>query len=462
MSYLSDRYSKNFSKAKKADFNRRFSKDYDPNMTELSNILRILAEMRQGSAEGGIMRAAYNQAGLVNSDIKKIGQIFVEDRTLPEILKEKALEKALENQPKKIDKEAEMFKTVEEFKKLKSEFKKLKSESDNPFFRAMNLDTFKEIKKKQKNLFSNKLIELNLKYPDKKFITDDGFVDKKLAKETIDQAIGELELSPIEGLTLVRAINTQGDQSETSGTFNIGNFNFVSPNIEEGILQTDAAFNFGNLNLTGKADTKDSKLLKSELGFNLNNELMGSLINTDDSRKTKLGFNKKFNLPNNFTIGAAGNVDTSTIDGKTYKSSDLTPSLSYNDGILSADISKEILKGGSTPNLNVGFAIPINQKKFEGDLILDSEGKVQFDNDGRVLRKPDYTKDLGVITLRGSDLLSDNKGGTIGYQKEFGKKDDNLFFTIGGEKSLFDDDYTAGAGIKLKFEKGGLARMLGE
>ena len=53
MSYLSDQYSKNFSKARKADFNRRFREDYDPAMSELSNILRILAEMRQGSAEGG-------------------------------------------------------------------------------------------------------------------------------------------------------------------------------------------------------------------------------------------------------------------------------------------------------------------------------------------------------------------------------------------------------------------------
>ena len=137
MSYLSDQYSKNFSKAKKADFNRRFSEDYDPAMSELSNILRILAEMRQGSAEGGIMRVAYNQAGTVDSNIKKIGQIFVEDKPLPEILKEKGLEKLLENQPKKVDKEAEMFKTIEEFKKLKSE-------SDNPFFRRMNFDTFKE------------------------------------------------------------------------------------------------------------------------------------------------------------------------------------------------------------------------------------------------------------------------------------------------------------------------------
>lgn len=416
MSYLSDKYSKNFSKARKADFNRRFREDYDPNMSELSNILLILEEMRLSKSEGGIIRAAYNKAGLVDSDVKKIGQILVEEKKLSEILKEKGLEKILENQPKKINKEAEMFKTVEEFKKLKSE---------NPFFRNMDLGTFREIKNKQKNLFSNKLVELNLKYPDKKFITDDGFVDKKLAKETIDQAIGELELSPTEGLTLVRAINTQGDQSETSGTFNIGNFNFYSPNIEEGILQTDAAFNFGDLNLIGKADTKDSKLLSSKLGFNLNNELMGSVTNTDDFRKTNLALDKKFDLPKNFKVGAKGNVDTFTIDGKTYKSSDLTPSLSYNDGILSADISKEILEGGSIPNLN---------------LALNKNG----------------------FFAKGSNLLSEDRGGSLGYEKTVGSPDSNLFYTIGGEIDPFSGEKTAGAGIKLKFEKGGLARMLGE
>jgi len=404
MSYLSDKYSKNFSKSRKAEFNRRFSEDYDPNMSELSNILLILEEMRLGKSEGGIIRAAYNKAGLVDKN-DPMGKVQSE-----------ILKKILENQPKKIDKEAEMFKTVEEFKKLKSE---------NPFFRNMDLETFREIKNKQKNLFSNKLIELNLKYPDKKFITDDGFVDKKLAKETIDQAIGELELSPVEGLTLVRAINTQGDQSETSGAFNIGNFNFYSPNIEEGILQTDAAFNFGNLNLTGRADTKDSKLLRSDLGFNLNNELSGSITDTDDFKKTNLALNKKFDLPKNFKVGATGNVDTFTIDGKTYKSSDLTPSLSYNDGILSADISKEILEGGSIPNLN---------------LALNKNG----------------------FFARGSNLLSEDRGGSLGYEKTVGSPDSNLFYTIGGEIDPFSGEKTAGGAIKLKFEKGGLARMLGE
>ena len=131
MSYLSDKYSKNFSKARKADFNRRFREDYDPNMSELSNILLILEEMRLSKSEGGIMRVAYNQAGLVDKN-DPMGKVQSE-----------ILKKILENQPKKIDKEAEMFKTVEEFKKLKSE---------NPFFRNMDLGTFRKIKNKQKNL----------------------------------------------------------------------------------------------------------------------------------------------------------------------------------------------------------------------------------------------------------------------------------------------------------------------
>jgi len=406
MSYLSDKYSKNFSKTKKAEFNKRFREDYDPNMSELSNILLILEEMRLGRSEGGIIRAAYNKAGLVNKDnpLEKV--------------KSGVLEKILQNQPKKIDKEAEMFKTVEEFKKIKSE-------SDNPFFRNMDFNTFREIKNKQKNLFSNKLIELNLKYPDKKFINEEGFVDKKLAKETIDKAIGELEISPIEGLSLVRTINTQGDQSETSGVFNIGNFTFTSPSLEKGILQTDAALNIGNLNLTGKADTKNSKLLSSELGFNLNNELMGSILDSDDFRKTNLALKKEFNLPKNFKAGIRGDADTFTIDGKTYRSSDLTPSLSYDDGILSAILSKEILEGGSKPNLNVAL-------------------------------------NKGGFYAKGSDLLSEDRSGKIGFEKTVGDTNKNLFYTIGGEIDPFSGEKTAGAGIKLKFAKGGLATMLGE
>jgi hypothetical protein len=54
MSALSDDYTKNFSKERKAIFNKRFSEDYDAAMSERSNIIRILGEMRElGLAEGG-------------------------------------------------------------------------------------------------------------------------------------------------------------------------------------------------------------------------------------------------------------------------------------------------------------------------------------------------------------------------------------------------------------------------
>jgi len=54
MSALSDEYIKNFSTERKKEFNRRFSKDYDAGMSERSNIIRILMEMRElGLAKGG-------------------------------------------------------------------------------------------------------------------------------------------------------------------------------------------------------------------------------------------------------------------------------------------------------------------------------------------------------------------------------------------------------------------------
>ena len=54
MSALSDEYIKNFSSERKKEFNKRFRKDYDAGMSERSNIIRILMEMRElGLANGG-------------------------------------------------------------------------------------------------------------------------------------------------------------------------------------------------------------------------------------------------------------------------------------------------------------------------------------------------------------------------------------------------------------------------
>ena len=367
------------------------------------------------------------------------------------IIQDKILEKIKPIIPKtkeeiKKAKETEMFAMVEEFKKLKEE---------SPMFRSMSFRDFRELKIKEKNLLKNKLVKLDLKYPEKEIIDKNGMVNKENAKEAIDAAVVDLEIEPIDGLKLQRSIDTEGEQSITSGEYTIGNFDFSSPNLEEGKLTSGANFNLGDLNLTAAANTNDSELLNSELGFNYNNELKGSVFNEDDYRKTNIELDKTFKLADNINANLTGSADTQTFDGETYKSSDLKPKLSYNNGILSANISKEILEGGSIPGFNIGASIPINQETFSGDLILDADGKIQLNANGVPLRKSSYTKDMGKITLKGTDLLSEDRSGTIGYEKTYGDKEGDIFFTAGGEIEPFSGDKTFAIGGKYVFNKGG-------
>ena len=306
----------------------------------------------------------------------------------------------------------EMFKMVEEFQKFKK---------DNPNSR-MSLFMFRDKKKKEKTLLKNKIIELDLKYPEKKIINDEGMVNKENLKSAIDEAEANLEISPIDGLTLKRSINTEGEQSVTSGSFDLGNLNFSSDNIEEGKLTSKGNFNFGGIDLSGMVDSNDGQILNTELGFNYDNALKGKMQNSDGYRSTELDLNKTFPISDKVNLNLKGGADTQTFDGKTYRSSDLTPKLSYNDGIFNADISKEILEGGDGLNLGLG----VNYNNF-------------------------YAK--------GDDLLSKDRSGVIGYQKEFGDKDGDLFFTAGAEKNIFDDEYTGGVGFKYKFADGGIAGL---
>ena len=54
MSALTDKYSKNFSKARKQEFLKRV-KEIGPNMSELSAIMLVLAEMRENKKFGGLI-----------------------------------------------------------------------------------------------------------------------------------------------------------------------------------------------------------------------------------------------------------------------------------------------------------------------------------------------------------------------------------------------------------------------
>ncbi len=338
--------------------------------------------------------------------------LLAEDNPV-EVITEKVLEKVQSNQPEQKDEKAEMFKMVKEYQKFKR---------NNPESRV-NFFMFSEQRKKEKLLLKNKIMELDLKYPDKEIIDKEtGMVNTENLKAAIDEAEADLEITPIDGLTLKRSINTEGEQSVTSGNFDIGNLSFSSDNIEEGKLSSKGDYTFGNLDLSGMVNTNDSKLLNTQLDFNYDDALKGKIYNEDGFRKSELDLNKTFPINDKFKLNLTGGTEATTFDGKTYKSSDLTPKLSYNDGIFNADISKEIMEGGDGINLGAG----VNYNDFY---------------------------------LKGDNLLSPDRTGVAGYQKEFGSPDGNLFFTAGAEKNLFDDGYTGGVGLNYKFADGGIAGL---
>jgi hypothetical protein len=338
--------------------------------------------------------------------------LLAEDNPV-EVMKEKVLEKVQSNQPEQKDEKAEMFKMIKEYQKFKR---------NNPESR-LNFFVFSEQRKKEKLLLKNKIMELDLKYPDKEIIDKEtGMVNTENLKAAIDQAEANLEISPIDGLTLKRSINTEGEQSVTSGNFDIGNLSFSSDNIEEGKLSSKGNYTFGDLDLSGMVNTNDSKVLNTQLDFNYDNALKGKIYNEDGYRSTELDLNKTFPISDKFNLNLKGGADTQTFNGKTYKSSDLVPKLSYNDGIFDASISKEILEGGD--NLNLGAGVNYND-----------------------------------FYLKGDNLLSPDRTGIVGYQKEFGNPEGDLFFTAGAEKNLFDDGYTGGVGLKYKYADGGIAGL---
>ena len=277
-----------------------------------------------------------------------------------------------------------------------------------------------------KNLYTNNLTDLNLQYPDIKIEDEYGMIDGGKAKSLIDQAVLEQTISPVEGLNLTRSIDTTGTQSNTSGDYTIGNFNFSSPNIEEGILNSKANYNLGDLNLNANLNTNDSTINDSKLGFNYDNKaLTGSTYRDKDYGYTtnKLGVDKTFDVGNNFKVGLDGSYQEDKFKDGSYYNADLTPSLTYNDGTFNARLSKEIVEGGTQPSLGIGF----QKNGFYGSA---------------------------------NNLLSQNPTSTIGYQTNIGSPDGPLQFSAGGEMDPFTGEKTAGLFGKYTFKNGGLAGLL--
>ena len=63
--------------------------------------------------------------------------------------------------------------------------------------------------------------------------------------------------------------------------------------------------------------------------------LKGKLSESDGYKEGELNLNKTFPINDKFNLNLKGDTGMLiTPDGETYKSSDLTPKLSYNDGIF--------------------------------------------------------------------------------------------------------------------------------
>jgi len=72
MSELTDKYSKNFSKEKKREFEKRV-REIGADMSELSAIQLVLAEMREGSKDGGMIDKPLGSGGVKSGPPPKSG-----------------------------------------------------------------------------------------------------------------------------------------------------------------------------------------------------------------------------------------------------------------------------------------------------------------------------------------------------------------------------------------------------
>ena len=72
MSELTDKYSKNFSKEKKQEFEKRV-REIGADMSELSAIQLVLAEMRQGKKGGGMIDKPLGSGGVKSGPPPKSG-----------------------------------------------------------------------------------------------------------------------------------------------------------------------------------------------------------------------------------------------------------------------------------------------------------------------------------------------------------------------------------------------------
>ena len=297
-----------------------------------------------------------------------------------------------------------------------------------------------------RNLLDQALTELNLSYPKLEFIDDYGFYNTENIKTAVDNAVLKGEISPIEGLNLTQSITTQGDPSAIGLSYDNSLLNFATPDISEGDYAGGINLDLANkAKLTGTFDVTDDALSKKNIGLNVGDgalKLSQTTYPGFDYQKNVVDLNKDLNLANNLNLNLRGNIENLRSDGSTFRTDQsLTPTLTYTggigDGTFKLSGSKEIVEGGSYPNVSFTGSFPIDQKTY-----IDADGP--------------QTIDKGVISLKGSDLLSGDRSAVLGYDKTIGELGDNFYLDVGGQIDLTNPENYAGM-LKLKktFKDGG-------
>ena len=289
----------------------------------------------------------------------------------------------------------------------------------------------------------DKIVDLTLEYPDIKIFNKYGSVDEDKLKQVIDQAVMDAKIHPVDGLTLTQSITPEGAPSGIGLSYEGDNVTLDYPDVSKGDYSVGFNYNLkdnpllnakipqgvrnpggdltqglmskkGDLKFLSELGVEDDILTSRKHGFDYGDGILSASQTTFPGEKTKINeaaLNKKFNLTDNIGLNVHGNVKNVQEDGSTvFRDKSLTPGLTYKQdvggGTLDAILSKEIMKGGDAPNLGIGYEYPIDQKSW-----LTAEGP--------------QTSDKGILKFQGSDLLSEDRSGTLGYYKNILGEGDN-------------------------------------
>ena len=348
------------------------------------------------------------------------GNNLVDQTNVNKKITEEINKKLNELKPPVIDYTKQKFDNLEKFRTLKK--------SPIPFA-PFRFDGPKNI---NKTLLNNTISELALSYPDLEITNEFGTVNTDNLKTAIDSAVLKGDISPIEGLNLTQSITTQGNLSGIGLAYNNDLINFSTPDINEGDYTLGTNYQIGDLGVGSMFDVKNDSLAKKNLSFDYGDgTLTGSQVTYPGSnfQVNELGLNKNFNVTDNIDVNVKGDLSNVRLDGDTlYTDKSLTPTVTFNknigDGSLSLSGSKEIMEGGSIPNVN-----------FSGSYPLSNNSKI------------------GLTT---NNLLSEDRTGNLSYTKNIGNYGDNTFLDASAEINPFKpDEYTGMLKLYSKFADGG-------